>query len=413
MNIKKNLLFVMMLTITSFLIGVYTTPVFAKEKGPLIVGLLEDLSGPSAAHGQGTLNGWRDGVRYINEERDGVLGHPINIVWYDYKYDQGQVMKGYEYLKRKGMQFLMSGTGSYGQQAAQQKDHMPGLFYSGHSLEQYFPTLEKPSFLFYATPSWDNRIEILAKQIEKHWAKSGKSGKPKVGLNVLNVGHFPKMLNKITKVVCGKRGWECILNYSAPNPADSTTEILQFKNAGCDYIFIMSTESGIISPVKEMARQGYKPKIYGHMPMTSSEYFSALGNFAVGTVGYAYNISYTDDANAPGLKLLHRLNAKWHPELAERSTAYVGAFSASLAIAEAFKRAINKVGYTNLNGDALKDAMETMNKFQVGGLVPFYRWTPTDHQGVPGLKWYVWQKGGTLTADSDFVLSLSTPSEAQ
>jgi len=40
-----------------------------------------------------------------------------------------------------------------------------------------------------------------------------------------------------------------------------------------------------------------------------------------------------------------------------------------------------------------------------------YTWTPTDHQGLPGCRWYTWKEDGNVEAISDWYIFESLPEE--
>jgi len=95
------------------------------------------------------------------------------------------------------------------------------------------------------------------------------------------------------------------------------------------------------------------------------------------------------------VKLCHDLNAEWHPTETWRPVHYIRGFHDMLVIAEALERAGKKVGYENLTGDAMKDAMETIKDFEPMDYGIGFTWTPTDHQGIHGIRWSKWLAGGS------------------
>jgi len=78
------------------------------------------------------------------------------------------------------------------------------------------------------------------------------------------------------------------------------------------------------------------------------------------------------------------------------------------------KRALNDVGYENINGETTHKAMETLRDYDPLETGLGYTYTPTDHQGLHGLKWYIWTEEGTreVTAD-DWYIVPSLPKEQQ
>ena len=71
-------------------------------KGEIVVGYLEDLSGPGAATFRPQTDGGVDAFRYMNEEQDGILGHPVRTVVIDFKMDPALATSGWDRLKDEG-----------------------------------------------------------------------------------------------------------------------------------------------------------------------------------------------------------------------------------------------------------------------------------------------------------------------
>jgi hypothetical protein len=109
--------------------------------------------------------------------------------------------------------------------------------------------------------------------------------------------------------------------------------------------------------------------------------------------------------------MLRELNTKWHPEVKMRSGHYCRSFFNTMAMAEALNRAIQNVGYQNLSGDAMKQAIESLKNYDPGELGIGYTWTPTDHQGVHGCRWYSWTKEGLMTPASEWFEFAPLPEE--
>ena len=72
---------------------------------------------------------------------------------------------------------------------------------------------------------------------------------------------------------------------------------------------------------------------------------------------------------------------------------------------------MKEVGYEHLNGDAMKNGMESIYNFEPMGLGVGYTWTPSDHQGLQGVRWYRWTRGGLLTPISEWYVPASLPEE--
>jgi len=89
------------------------------------------------------------------------------------------------------------------------------------------------------------------------------------------------------------------------------------------------------------------------------------------------------------------LNSKWHPEVESRSDHYLNGFAICLAAVEGLRKAVDVVGYENLDGTAVQQAVETIRDYDPGIGIG-YTWTPDDHQGLHAMKWYERMEDGRL-----------------
>jgi branched-chain amino acid transport system substrate-binding protein len=138
-------------------------------------------------------------------------------------------------------------------------------------------------------------------------------------------------------------------------------------------------------------------------------FWDALGELAVGAAAQQLNVQWSD-TDLEGVKLAHEVNAKWHPEVKSRAGYYIRAWSHAFLMKEFLERAVKNVGYGNLDGPAVKQAMETIKDFSPMGMGT-YTWTPTDHQGLHAVKYYHWTKEGTMESHSDWMPGLELTDE--
>ena len=61
--------------------------------------------------------------------------------------------------------------------------------------------------------------------------------------------------------------------------------------------------------------------------------------------------------------------------------------------------------------EAMQEAMETISGFEPMKLGVGYTWTPSNHQGLPGIRWYQWTDEGMLIPVSDWDIFESLPQE--
>ena len=371
-----------------------------QETEEIVIGIIDDFSGPMASMCLAYLDAENDAVRYINEKQGGILGYPIKTIVIDHRMDSTLAISGWDRLKTEQVPLVISVTAPAATvlQTSCQDDGIP-IIAGGGNIDQAYPT--EPSYYFMNVPVLYGVFESVCDLTLKDWTQKGKTGKPKIGFDVVSIGSYNKIFSKMSRMAAEKYGLEYIITATSIAPADAATQVLQVKNFGCDYMYLHGTESAVIVWLKDMERQNFHPIIFGSTGLAAPELFSATGELCVGTTYYAHGPQWTD-TNRPGIEMLHKLNSEWHPEVKDRPGHYCRGFVSFLANAEVVKRAVEKAGHSNLNGDAIKDAFEHTQNYEPAEMGVEYSWTASDHQGIHGCSWYTWTEDGIGVAASDW-----------
>jgi len=355
------------------------------SKGEIIIGILDDFAGPLASICDIMTIGRLDAIRYLNEEKGGIDEHPLQGLVIDHNMDATLIISGWDRIKAANAPIDISTSAAAAAviQSACEKDHLPVL--SGGGLpDLVFP--KQPSYFFSTVPWFYGIFDSVADMIQKDWTSKGETRPVKVGFDCISFGNYAKIYTKCGNLAADKHGFEYIVTYTSMAPADVTTQVLQAKNFNCDYVYLMTPETGVIPWLKELDRQNFHPTIFGSTGLAANEVWQATGNLAVGTTAYQYSPQW-QETNYPLVKLAHELTAKWHPDVTWRAGHYMRGFAEVMVIAEALERAINTSGFDQLNGETMKMAMETIKDYDPG-IGTTYAWTPNDHQGVNGIRWY-------------------------
>ena len=379
------------------------TPTVEEPKGEIVIGMLEDLSGPLAATGADWVIGIQDCIRYINEEKGGVLGHQIRDILVDFKMEAPLAISGWERLKNENAVMITAGSATIVPLIlnASQEDHIPILSFGGSTIEQIYPT--EPSYFFGTFPHQRVVYESLGEMIEEDWKQRGQAGSPRVAFEVMSFGNMGKTWSKCTKLLVEDKGWEYTMTRSSLNPADVTTQVFQMKQFDPDYVFLANGEQAIIAFLKEFERQDLHPITYGTGNVGSRGVWDAVGELAVGVPFYSRTPQWWD-TDVQGVALGRELTARWHPEVEWRGASYFHGFFSFAAVAEALERAIKEVGYENLNGEAMKAAWETIEDFEPLDSGMRYTWTPNDRRGILGCMWHQWTAEGTIELVHDWFI---------
>jgi len=379
------------------------------EKGEIVIGYLEGMTGPLAGTAIPYVDGGQDAIRYINEEKGGILGYKIKPTIIDFKMDAAVAFAGWDRFRSEGAPVVMAQTAATAALwEMPNRDFIPMVVGGGASVDAVFP--KEPSYLFAVTPVLLQLFNSWVKVVADDWAASGKTGSPKIGYDFASIGTMPKMFTKNVDMLMEERGWEYLITRSSIVAADATTQVLQMKNLGCDYVYLYNTEHTIIVFVRELERQNLSPKITGTSALASEETWKAVGDLVVGASMPQFSAQWTE-TDVPGVKLLHDLNAKWHPDVKNRPSHYCRGFAELLVVAKGLETAVENVGYENMTGDVVRQALETIKDYDPMDMGMGYTWTPTDHQGLHGCKWYQWTKDGVLTPMTDWDVFPTLPED--
>jgi branched-chain amino acid transport system substrate-binding protein len=385
-------------------------PTTEEPRGEIVFGILEDMSGPLAGTAQGWVDGLKDYTRYINEEKGGVRGHQLKFTLIDVKMDGALAISGWDRLKNEGAVMIVCGAAPVVPVItnAANEDRIPVLSVGGATMEQSYPT--EPSYFFATFPH--SRVTYLSvvEMMEEDWKQRGKAGSPKVAFDTVDFGNMGRMWNKAAKVAVEAKGWEYIRTRSPLLPADVTTQVLQMKQFDPDYIYMADTEAALIAFLKEFERQNFHPIKYASMQLATTNVWDSVGEMAAGIPFYTRTPQWWDTHNE-GIVLIRELNANWHPEVTYRAGNYAHAFFSFAAVVEAMGRAVDSVGYENLDSEAVKEAWETIRDFEPVGSNIHYTWTPDDHRGIQGCMWHQWTEEGTQEQVHDWFIYGPMPME--
>jgi ABC-type branched-subunit amino acid transport system substrate-binding protein len=260
------------------------------------------------------------------------------------------------------------------------------------NMDQLFP--KETSFFFSTAPQIVSVFDSTATMIENDWQKKGKAGTPKVGIDIVNAGLAPRIWIKKIELLMAEKGWDYTVTRSSIVAVDMATNVLKMKEFGADYLIISCTESALIAWFNDLDRQNFHPPVFDSTNLASQEMRGAIGESIGGSTFYIFSPQWTD-TYLPLVQLVHDLNAEWNPEVTSRPPHFLRAFADTMAVAGAIEKAIENVGYDNIDGNASKEALESLRDYDPIGYGTGYTWTPDDHQGIHGVRWYRWAEDGS------------------
>jgi len=107
------------------------------------------------------------------------------------------------------------------------------------------------------------------------------------------------------------------------------------------------------------------------------------------------------ETDVPGIKLMLDTQMKYYGRVKVEEPEYIAGWTGTAITCEAIRRAVENVGYENLDGPAIKEAFDSIKGFDVGGLVTITYNPPDDHRGSNKLAVYQ-IRGGEIVRITDW-----------
>jgi branched-chain amino acid transport system substrate-binding protein len=342
---------ILVTALTAFLLNA-GTPVQAQSKPDILIGILNDLSGPAAAPGKSFQAGIEDALLWLNG-KGGIMGHPVKTVTVDTRFEVPLSLQGYQKLvkqdKVKAIVVLATVAGIVNKKNIN-KDKMPTIMAADMGTLLPF----KGSSIFAGIPHNSQRGAGGLVWIKNTWKKSSP---PKIGLHHWESSsgyEFSRAMQFWMKTM--GMGKPAITTSAKMGTVDYTTQIIKLKDANLDYLFSYDIALGLF---KDIARLGLKDKtkVIDLAALSNEMLPEVLGDAAKGI----YNISeYANwfEEDVPGIKLMRDMNAKTHPKVRRRGDWYILGWTAALTFQQTFESVLKTAGFQGLTGENIVKALE-------------------------------------------------------
>ena len=337
--------FTISLIAASFVANVALAQNQGVSKTELVVGTIQDLSGPIAAYGKQTRSGMQMRTDEINE-KGGVGGRKIKLVVEDNGYDPKKALLAAQKLVTNDEVFAILGhMGTAANMAAmpiQFEKNVINFFPLTGSRDMFEPA-EKLKMAF--APPYYDQMRITVPQLAKQKAAK-KIGiiyqDDEYGLEVLRGTEAGLKAANMTLVekTSFKRG-----------ATDFSSQIAKLKAADCDLVVLGTIIRETVGAIGEARKTGFNPTFIGPSAMYT-HLIHALGGKAVEGVYSVHTMAhpYPDDASAA----VREWAAKYKAKFSEDPTVFsvYGYY-----IMDVFAKAAEKAGAA-LSVDSFTAAME-------------------------------------------------------
>jgi len=327
--------------------GTLAQPTQGVTKNEIVLGTIQDLSGPIAAFGKQTRQGMQLRVDEINEQ-GGVHGRKIKLLSEDSAYDPKKAVLAAQKLVNQDKIFAM--VGHLG--TAQNNAAMPIQFEKNvinflpvtAAREMYEP-FHKLKYSFAAT-YYDQMRLALPKLVKDKGAKKvcAIHQDDEFGLEVVRGAEagLKTIGMEIAEKTSYKRG-----------ATDFSSQVARMKSANCDFVVMGTIIRETIGTIAEARKTGFTPTFMG----TSAAYtdlIHKLGGKAMDGLYATMTVAnpYTDDQSQPVRFWANKFKTKFNEDPTVFSVY-------GYSIIDLFIRAAQKAGPT-LTTDSFIKAMDTM-----------------------------------------------------
>ena len=336
------------------------------------IGITGPLSGPAAAWGTIALAS-EAYAKYVNEQ-GGINGRKLKVVLKDDGYNPGRAVANFNEMKDSV--FLMLGTvGTAVLNATKDivaESGVPLVYPLGNV--QVFAKQPKAKIrsVFQNYPDYTDEAEFLVQQ-------AARLGVKKVALFGQNDDYGKLALDGVKKGLQKTPGTKLVGEvFYEVTDRELGTHALKLKESGADAILFYSTATHCAGVVKEMAKVGYRPKIFASFTLYDRDTMFRL-------LGDLYEGAYFDTVIAlrgePAADRMIDIVTKIDPKLKGREGFAVQGAADIMVVVEGLKRAGR-----DLTREGFIKAMETLKDWNEGGLSAPLTFGPNKHHGLNAVR---------------------------
>lgn len=338
------------------------------SKTEIVIGTIQDLSGPLAGYGKQARNGMQLRVDEVNEQ-GGVNGRKLTLLVEDSGYDPKKAVLAAQKLVNQDKIFIMAGHIG----TAQNNAAMPVQFEK--NIINYMPLTAAREMYepvnrlkFAMLSSYYEQMHLMLPKMVKD--KNVKKvcviyQDDEFGLEVLRGAEagLKTIPMEMTEKTSFKRG-----------ATDFSSQVAKMKSAGCDLVVLGTIIRETIGTIAESRKNGFNPVFFGSVA-AYTDLIHRLGGKAMDGM-YAtmsWQNPYLDEASQPIRFWANKYKTKFNEDPAVFSVY-------GYTIIDNLVRAAQKAG-TNLTTDSFIKAMDSMSVPSdfFGG--PPTSYTPTKHLG--------------------------------
>ncbi len=320
--------------LAALVVALLAWPVATPAQQPTLkLGALFDLTGPTSDVGTPFAEGFRDYIRWTNEHGGVRGGKKIDLLWSDYQYKPDQAVTILKQLAEQEQVLGISGWGTgdsilmKAQIESYSVPYIPASFHAG--------LLDPPdNWIWLIGPSYTDHIKALLDYVKRTYKGIGK---PRVVLAVNNSAYGRSPVGPAQEYG-PKIGVEVVDVEEVPsNVLDASSQILNMKRFAPTHIIMQNVARPAAITVRDARKLGLNAQILGVHYIGDQLLFDLAGDAANGVIASSFVSNWFEDV--PGMRLVHQINAAYHPDVKVRPIHYTQGLIHAMVWVELLKRA--------------------------------------------------------------------------
>jgi ABC-type branched-subunit amino acid transport system substrate-binding protein len=339
------------------------------SKNEIVIGTIQDLSGPVVVYSKPVVNGMRMRVDEINAE-GGINGRKLKLIVEDSGYDPKKAVLAQQKLLQRDKVFAMLGTLGTPVVGATMplvlERNLPHLFPLTGAGFTYEP-VQKNKFQIFAPYPETVRSALRHLMKTKGYAKVGVLYQDDdFGLEVLKGVEMGT--KDMGQAICERT------NYKR-GATDFSSQIARLRSAGCDFVVLGTIVRETIGAMATARKLGWNVEFMG----SSAAYDNNIPRVGAKAVEGFYAISV--QAEIPDYATANTRLKRWMDDYKKQFNEDSTLFStAGYTIIDVFARAAAKAG-PNLSAESLNAALESLTVPRDFFGAPEYSFSKANHLG--------------------------------
>lgn len=381
----------------------------APKPAKVIIYHFGDLSGPYAPITAPLVIGFDDYIEWLNAEKGGVKGVPLDDVFRDTGGKLDPALAAYAaFLEMKPRPIAIVTYGSAETEALRERVVEDKIVNFTNSPSPF--ALYPPGYTISTIPSYCDSFGAFIDWVTGDWAK--KTGqKVKLAILTWDSPYGRAILVDETRKYAADKGVEIVAEeVFGLRDLDVSTQLTRIKAKGANWVYdnTLAAAPGVIHKSAKalgMLNQNLYDITPGTIHRASGPWGMDESSIRLapaeseGMVGPRSFASWSETDN-PGIKLAIAMADKKGREPKVRVMGYLAVWAEVSTLVEAISKAVDSVGWDKLDGAAVREQMLKMKKFSPLGLTEY---TFTADKPEPNRTRIYQVKGGALVPITDFV----------